>query len=134
MNDPKRKTIRLDKLEIYGSLEKFQFITTQRTYMCNDVRLIDITSFQQQNIDSLLIVAYDAVEDAEICTQLKDYVDQNQPILFTHIAKVSNKREKHEIMGINGSLFMDGDRYDFNKVFVRVELKKNVPDRLIIDY
>ena len=128
------KTILLDKFEVYTTLEMFQFVSTQRTYRCKDARLIDITSFDQRMIPELLLIVYPDCSSAEICPQVQEYIDSGRPTIFAQIEKVSNKREKHEICCINGTFFLDGRRFFFNKGFIRAELDKYVPERLTVDY
>ena len=132
--EERSKSILLDKFEIYATLNKFQFVETQRHYFCSDARLIDITTFQQKILKELLIIIYDDVTCAELCKEAQKHLESKKPILFARIEKVSNKRERHEITCNEGRLFLEKRQFIFNKLFARAELKKFVPERLIIEY
>ena len=124
----------LDRFEVYTKLKRFQFVETQRTYVCEEARLIDITTFQQITVPELLMVMFDNIQSAELCSETQDYIREGKPILFARIEKVSNKRERHEINCNDGVLYCEGREYKFNKAFARAELEKSGPERLIIEY
>jgi len=132
--EPSKKTICMDRIEVYATLANFQFIETQRFYMCTDVRLINITNFFQKKIEELAIIVYENVDLAILCELAQKYIADKKPILFATIEKVSNKKEKHEIVCCSVILYMEGNRYTSNKGFIRAELDKSVPTRLQIDY
>lgn len=137
MSSPQRRSnqsIVLDRFEVYAKLIKFQFVDTQRVYVCTDARLIDITTFNQKTIPDLVMIMYNNIQDAKLCDFVQKYTQEDKPILFAKIEKVSNKRERHEITCHEGILYMNGERYSFNKAFARAELEKYVPERLIIEY
>jgi hypothetical protein len=96
--------------------------------------MIDITSFEQRTIPELLIIVYNNKSRAELFSSAKDYLNAGKPALFAKIEKVSNKREKHEICCTEGVMFVGEEKYTFNKGFIRAELLKIVPKRLIIEY
>ena len=129
-----QRSIVTDKLEIYSKLVSFQFVGTQRLYFCKDVTVIDITTFFRVVIPELLMVVYTDLSVAKLCQYAQEHIDAKKPVLFGKIEKVNNKRERHEITCSDGLFLMDGDQYNFNKVFARAELEKTVPERLIIEY
>jgi len=96
--------------------------------------MIDITTFNRIEIPEILMVVYTDHSVAKLCHFAQDYIDAKKPVLFGKIEKVNNKRERHEITCSDGLFLMDGDQYNFNKVFARAELEKTVPERLIIEY
>ena len=96
--------------------------------------MIDITSFEQRTIPELLICVFDDKCKAEIFSAANTHLHEGKPVLFAKIEKTSNKREKHEITCVNGEMYIGDENYRFNKGFIRAELRKIVPDRLIINY
>ena len=128
------KKIILDSLEIYSILDNYQFVQTQHIYFCKTPLLIDITSFQRIKLQELLVVVYHDEKTAELCHFAQKYLNEKKPSLFAKITKISNRKEKHEVICNNGRLFIDNSEYIFNKCFLRAELEKIVPERLVINY
>lgn len=124
----------LDKIELYGTLDVFQFVESQRLYFCKDVKIIDITSFQERLLNDILICVYDDQNKAELFIAAQEYLNDKKTVLFGKIEKVSNKREKHETCCTEGIIFIDSIKYVFQKAFIRVQLTKIGPPRLIIEY
>ena len=122
----------LDKLDIYGRLDFFQFVKTQRIYIIRSVKLIDIITFREKTIDELLICVYDDESVAEICSAATQVM--TGPMLFAKTEKATNKREKHEVTACDRHLFLQGEYFTINKIFIRAELEKKSPERLVIDY
>ena len=128
------KTIKVDTLEIYATLDWFQFVSSQRIYFCKNATIIDLTTFKKKQTDELLVCVFDDASVANITCNGVEHVKQEKPCVFAQVVKSCNRREKHEVTTGVGNLTIGGSVFEFKKLFIRAELEKTIPERVFFDY
>ena len=120
MNDP---LIRMQGVELYAQLKSYRFIPEKRIYNCEAVTLVDTLTGKSTNVSVLPVsVEVDGFDSDSVR-------DGNWLAITTLPAKITNKKERHEIIGGRAIMSLEGRRYHIDDFFMRAELQKRVPER-----